>query len=49
MAASLGKKAEFPEVDRAGWFAIDVARQRILKGQIALLDQLEQILGRGGD
>ncbi len=43
-----GRKAEFPEVDRAGWFAVDVARQKILKGQIALLDQLEQILGCGG-
>ena len=44
-----GRKAEFPEVDRAGWFAIEVARQKIVKGQIALLDQLEQILGRGSD
>lgn len=39
-----GKTAEFPEVDRAGWFAIEIARRKILRGQVALLDQLEQIV-----
>jgi len=43
-----GKQAEFPEVDRAGWFAMDVARKKILKGQVALLEQLERALGRAG-
>jgi len=34
---------EFPEVDRAGWFFINVARQKIVKGQAAFLDQLEHL------
>lgn len=31
---------EFPEVDRAAWFTIPEARQRILKGQAPFLDEL---------
>lgn len=36
-----GRIRQFPEVDRAGWFALDEARRRILKGQVPLIDQLE--------
>jgi predicted NUDIX family NTP pyrophosphohydrolase len=36
-----GKVREFPEVDRAGWFPIDSARRKILKGQRSFLDELE--------
>ena len=43
-----GKQKEFPEVDRAGWFLIDAARTKILKGQAALLDQLQAKLTPGG-
>ncbi len=39
-----GKTQEFPEVDRAAWFAIDLAKRKILKGQVAFLDQLAQRL-----
>lgn len=35
-----GRLQEFPEVDRAGWFGIDAARRKILKGQAPLLDQI---------
>jgi predicted NUDIX family NTP pyrophosphohydrolase len=43
-----GKLQAFPEVDRAAWLALDVAREKIHKGQVGLLDQLEAILaGRG--
>ena len=35
-----GHKQEFPEVDRADWFAFDEARKRILKGQLGFLDRL---------
>ena len=35
-----GHRREFPEVDRAAWFAIDQARTKILKSQLPLLDQL---------
>ncbi len=37
-----GKKREFPEVDRAGWFSFDEARKKILKGQLALLEELDR-------
>jgi predicted NUDIX family NTP pyrophosphohydrolase len=39
-----GKQREFPEVDRAEWFSIDAARQRILKGQLPLLEELKRTL-----
>src|SRR5262245_43783360 len=35
-----GRRQQFPEVDRAEWFTIDVARQKILRGQTPLLDRL---------
>lgn len=37
-----GRRAEFPEVDRAGWFSIEQARVKILKGQQPFLDRLLQ-------
>lgn len=37
-----GTMREFPEVDRAGWFSLEEARRKILKGQVALLDQFER-------
>ena len=36
-----GRQAQFPEADRAEWFALDEARRRILPAQAALLDALE--------
>ena len=38
------KMRNFPEVDRAAWFTIDVARRKILQSQLGLLEQLEQEL-----
>lgn len=35
-----GQQEQFPEVDRAGWFPIEAARRKILKGQAPFLDQL---------
>lgn len=35
-----GRQQAFPEVDRAAWFVLDVARRKILKGQLPLLDEL---------
>lgn len=37
---------EIPEVDRGGWFSIPVAKERILKSQMPLLDMLCRILSR---
>ncbi len=39
-----GRQQTFPEVDRAAWFPIEEAKQRILKGQAALLVELQRIL-----
>lgn len=35
-----GRQQEFPEVDRAAWFALESARRKILKGQAPFLDNL---------
>jgi predicted NUDIX family NTP pyrophosphohydrolase len=32
----------FPEVDRAEWFDLEVARSKILSGQVELIDRLEK-------
>ena len=41
-----GRRQEFPEVDRAAWFTLDEARDKILKGQAPFLDDLERVVGR---
>ena len=41
-----GRCQEFPEIDRAAWFAIEEANNKILKGQAAFLVQLQEKLGR---
>lgn len=35
-----GRQQEFPEVDRAAWFALESARRKILNGQAPFLDNL---------
>jgi predicted NUDIX family NTP pyrophosphohydrolase len=40
-----GRVQSFPEVDRAEWFALDEARQRINSGQAELLERLAATLG----
>jgi predicted NUDIX family NTP pyrophosphohydrolase len=35
-----GRTQEFPEVDRAEWFGLDAAREKINPAQAALLDRL---------
>jgi predicted NUDIX family NTP pyrophosphohydrolase len=41
-----GKTRAFPEIDRAGWFALDDAREKILAGQQPLLDQLMETIAK---
>ena len=41
-----GRIAEFPEVDRAAWFSIAEARERILASQVPFLEELERRLSR---
>jgi predicted NUDIX family NTP pyrophosphohydrolase len=43
-----GKEREFPEVDRARWFALEEAAERILPGQLPFLERLQRALGRHG-
>jgi predicted NUDIX family NTP pyrophosphohydrolase len=38
-----GRMGEFPEVDRAGWFSIEEARHKIIKGQAPFLERLLEI------
>jgi predicted NUDIX family NTP pyrophosphohydrolase len=39
-----GRTQSFPEVDRAGWFGLAEARERINPAQAALLDRLRAAL-----
>ncbi|MBO0710325.1 MAG: NUDIX domain-containing protein [Acetobacteraceae bacterium] len=40
-----GRRAQFPEADRAGWFGLPEARAKLLKGQWPMIEQLCAILG----
>ena len=39
-----GRKQQFPEVDRAGWFDAEAARHKLLPAQGAFIDRLEERL-----
>lgn len=39
-----GRTQEFPEVDRAGWFTLAQAREKLLPAQVALIDRLAELL-----
>lgn len=41
-----GKRQAFPEVDRAEWFTLDAAQEKINAGQRPLLDRLKLLIGR---
>ena len=41
-----GSFRSFPEIDRAGWFALDVAREKLNPAQVAFVDRLEERLGQ---
>lgn len=41
-----GKRQEFPEVDRAGWFTMEVAKEKVLKGQVVFLEELRRIVDK---
>jgi predicted NUDIX family NTP pyrophosphohydrolase len=40
-----GRRQEFPEIDRAEWFAVARAREKLLPAQVAFLDRLEDVAG----
>jgi predicted NUDIX family NTP pyrophosphohydrolase len=35
-----GKQAEIPEVDKAGWFSVNIAIRKLLRGQMGYIKQL---------
>jgi predicted NUDIX family NTP pyrophosphohydrolase len=39
-----GRTKEFPEVDRAAWFGLEEARRKLLRGQLAFIDRLPELL-----
>ena len=41
-----GKQQSFPEVNAAAWFSIEEAAEKILSGQLPLLQQLQQKFNR---
>ena len=43
-----GRRQEFPEVDRAAWFKLAGAREKISQGQAGFLEELREKLGEGG-
>lgn len=40
-----GRTQRFPEVDRAGWFPLAAAREKLLPAQTAFLDRLAELAG----
>ena len=40
-----GRLQRFPEVDRAGWFDLETAARKLVKGQVPLLARLAERLG----
>jgi predicted NUDIX family NTP pyrophosphohydrolase len=41
-----GKRATFPEIDKAEWFNLAAAREKILPAQVPFLDELEKSIVR---
>lgn len=41
-----GQHQTFPEVDRADYFPLDIAKQKINAAQVKLIEELEEVLGR---
>ena len=44
-----GVMAEFPEIDRVGWFDLETARAKVIAGQRTLIDRLAALLGLSPD
>jgi predicted NUDIX family NTP pyrophosphohydrolase len=40
-----GRKMEIPEVDQGGWFVVEAAKEKILMGQLPLLELLLHRIG----
>jgi len=40
-----GKRRQFPEVDRADWFTVEAARNKLHQGEFPLIERLQESLG----
>lgn len=43
-----GLIGSFPEIDRAQWFSVDVARRKVVGGQVPILDALQRSASGAG-
>jgi predicted NUDIX family NTP pyrophosphohydrolase len=41
-----GRMQAFPEVDRAGWFSLEEAREKLNPAQVAFVDRLAELLSK---
>jgi predicted NUDIX family NTP pyrophosphohydrolase len=41
-----GRQQDFPEIDRAAWFTLKEAKEKITQGQLGFIAELEQILAQ---
>ena len=41
-----GRQQEFPEIDRAGWFALEAAKEKLISGQVRLVEELASLLAQ---
>lgn len=39
-----GRIEQFPEIDDARWFPLEVSREKVVKGQVAMLDALVTLI-----
>ncbi len=39
-----GRRQDFTEVDRAAWFSLAAAREKIIRGQVPFLEELRRLL-----
>jgi predicted NUDIX family NTP pyrophosphohydrolase len=44
-----GRFIEIPEIDRAGWFSVSIAREKLNPAQVELIDRLKAALGAKWD
>lgn len=42
-----GRTIEIPEIDRAEWFDVDTAAQKLVEAQVALLGRLQERVPQG--
>ena len=41
-----GRRQAFPEVDRAAWFPLELAKRKLVSGQVGFVEELSGLLAR---